>query len=65
MECESSLNQGLLLCLLHSHLSFFNRPWMEAFEAIDIKKPFVNWLLLLAHTHPGIFLAWQFSQGKL
>lgn len=43
---------------------FFYRPWMEAFEAIDIKKPFVNWLLLLAHTHPDIFLAWQFRRWR-
>lgn len=58
MECESSLNRGLPLCPLCSRV-FFYSPRMEAFEAIDIKKPFVNWLLLLADTHPGTFLAWQ------
>lgn len=45
MEYESSLNQDLPLRLLLCRLS--NRPWTEAIEAIHIKKPFVNWLLLL------------------
>lgn len=51
MEYESSLNQDLLLCLLLCHLSY--RPWTEAMESIHIKRPFVNWLLLLDCTHPG------------
>lgn len=48
VEYESSLNQDLLLCLLHCHLSY--NPWIEAIEAIHIKK-------LL-----GIVLAWQLGQ---
>lgn len=50
MEYESSLNQDLLLCLLLCHLS--RRPWTEAFEAIHIKKPSVNWLLPLDRYPP-------------
>lgn len=60
VEYESSLNQDLLPCLLHCHLSY--KPWMEAIEAIHIKKLFVNWLLVLDCTHPGHHLTWQLRQ---
>lgn len=56
MEGESSLNQGLPLCLLCACV-FFCRPWVEAFEAIGIKEAFVSCLSPLASTHPAVFSA--------
>lgn len=58
MGYESCLNRDPLLGQLLRRLSLsLSQTLDRGSKAIHIKKPFVNWLLLLACTHPWHLLS--------